>query len=120
LARVASSCSSNEFWALRSFFQAKLDKDILTQQQQLKQTHSLQHWEIIDLMYHLLRQEQHSQGNNRRVPEFSIQSGRVVLETPEVNPMVATLAERVLERNNRNTMAKGEDLPIYVFKGQKP
>jgi hypothetical protein len=56
LARVASSCLSNEFWALSSFFQARSDNDILVQQQQLKQVHLLQRLEIINLMYCLFKQ----------------------------------------------------------------
>jgi hypothetical protein len=70
-------------------------------------------------MHCLFRRAQHSQGNNSRVPDFSIQSGRVVLETPEENPMITKAIKEVLKANNRNT-GQGEGLPIYVFKGQKP
>jgi hypothetical protein len=41
------------------------------------------------------------------VPDFSIQSGRVVLETPEGNPMMTKAIKEVLKANNRNTGQKG-------------
>jgi hypothetical protein len=59
--------------------------------------------EIIDLMHYLFRQAQHLQGNNSRVPDFSIQLGRVVLEIPEGNPMITKAIKEVLKANNRNT-----------------
>jgi hypothetical protein len=34
--------------------------------------------------------------------------------------MMTTAITGVLKENNRNTLVKGEGLPIYVFKGQKP
>jgi hypothetical protein len=46
------------------------------------------------------------------VPDFSIQLGRVVLETPEGNPMITTAIKGVLKENNRNTSQKGK---AYLF-----
>jgi hypothetical protein len=63
-------------------------------------------------MHYLFRQAQHLQGNNKRVPDFSMQLGRVVLETPEGNPMIITAIKGVLKENNRNTGQKGK---AYLF-----
>jgi len=93
-----------------------LDDDILVQQQRLKQTHSLQHWEIIDLIHCLFKRAQQSQGNNKRVPDFSIQSGRVALETPEGNPMAIKAKP---ESGKPTALSQIGKAYLYMFLGDK-
>jgi hypothetical protein len=48
------------------------------------------------------------------VPDFSIQLGRVVLEIPEGNPIVAIAIAGVL-KENRNTLVKRGRLTYLCF-----
>jgi hypothetical protein len=49
------------------------------------------------------------------VPDFSIQSGRVVLEILEGNPMAAIAIVGVLKENNRNTLVKRGKAHLFMF-----